>query len=67
MKPLFYIPLFIVMLFVFSFKMPKSTEEDGMGKYERINKIEKELIVLAKELKNVKGELQKLKAKVNSF
>lgn len=67
MKPAFYILLVVVMIFAFSFKVPQSTEEEGMGKYERINKIEKEVIALAKELKKVKQELNALKRKVKSL
>ena len=37
--------------------IPKSTENSGMNKYERINKIEKELIALAKRVQMLERAL----------
>jgi hypothetical protein len=42
---------------VLGVEIPKSTENSGMNKYERINKIEKELIALAKRVQRLERAL----------
>lgn len=37
--------------------IPKPTENSGMNKYERINKIEKDLIKLAKKVQRLEKQL----------
>jgi len=45
-------------------EIPQSTEEEGMNKLERINKIEKDLTTLFEEVNKMKKQMQDLKKEI---
>jgi len=50
----------------YSLEIPSSTENSGMNKYERINKIEQDLIKLAREVEMLKIELSTMKISIKN-
>ena len=44
--------------------IPKSTEEEGMNKHERINKIEKDVTSLYEEVNKMKKQIQDIKNEI---
>ena len=47
-----------------SLEIPQSTEEEGMNKLERINKIEKDVTSLYEEVNKMKKQMQDIKKEI---
>ncbi len=58
-----FIFLIAVILFSSSIYAFKSTENTGMNKYERINKLEKNVIQLSNQVSQLKARIQRLESK----
>jgi len=64
-KKLLAITVILVMsLSLGALEIPPSTEEEGMNKFERINKIEKDLSSLYEEVNKLKKQMQDLKKEI---
>ena len=48
-------------------EIPQSTDNESMGKYERLNKIESDVIKLATEVNSLKQKIATLEQKLNSI
>ncbi|OFZ26289.1 MAG: hypothetical protein A2381_19175 [Bdellovibrionales bacterium RIFOXYB1_FULL_37_110] len=56
--------IFWMSLANWALEIPQSTEEEGMNKLERINKIEKDLTTLFEEVNKMKKQMQDLKKEI---
>jgi len=65
-KKLLSIMAILIMLCTTSWALdiPASTEEEGMNKLERINKIEKDLTSLYEEVNKMKKQIQDIKKEI---